>query len=77
LVQLELDALHTQNLEICHPKGTSHTNFNKTIDAQFGSLAVRRNKNKNEKKKQLVSTCASDFLGKRVLKREKFSFQFQ
>jgi hypothetical protein len=50
----QLDALHTQNLEICHPKGTSHTKFDKTIDAQFGSLAVRRNKNKYEKN-QLVS----------------------
>jgi hypothetical protein len=30
--------------------GTSHTNFDKTIDAQFDSLAVRRKKNKNDKK---------------------------
>jgi hypothetical protein len=38
----QLDALHTQNFEIWHSKGTSHINFDKTVDAQFGSLAVRR-----------------------------------
>jgi hypothetical protein len=69
----QLDALHTQNFEIWHRKGTSHTNFDKTVDAQFGSLAVRRKKNKMTKipwacmicnmwKVYTRPTCASDFL---------------
>jgi hypothetical protein len=67
----QLDALHTQNFEIWYPKGTSHTNFDKTVDAQFGSLAVRRKKNKMTKnlwacmicnmwKVYTRPTCASD-----------------
>jgi hypothetical protein len=39
----QLDVLHTPYFKICHPKG-------KTIAAQFGSFAVRRKKNKNNKK---------------------------